>query len=265
MFLAFLKRDFRLEVSYRFNLILQIFGGLIFLLIFYFISESLTFKNPDLLEKYGDNYFLFSSLGIVTINLVMVSLLSSSSAFREAQMLGYLDNLLSYRLTVIELFFYNLSYPLLKAIFIGLIQLLFIGYMSNQYLSLMEIFDFIFISYLILISFLGLGMISSAFILYFKVGNPINLLVGFISSLFSGIFYPIESLPNFGMVIAKAIPLTYGIDCLRERIMHGSKYADISDSLIILLVLSAVYFIVGYAAITLVSNLSRKDGSISNY
>lgn len=45
-------------------------------------------------------------------------------------------------------------------------------------------------------------------------------------ALLSGILWPVESLPGILEPIARVMPMTYGIDGLREVLVKGSGLAD---------------------------------------
>jgi len=56
----------------------------------------------------------------------------------------------------------------------------------------------------------------------------------------SGMLYPLEQLPGWMQIIAKAIPLTYAITALRKVMVLGAPLAAISSEISILIVIAVV-------------------------
>lgn len=262
---AFFSRDLKIEISYKFNIFFQFISGLFFLLIFYFISKSLIFSDTDLINKYGEDYFIFVSLGIIFVDFIMISLFASSNSIRNGQTFGYLEHIFSYRLDVVKIFIASLAYPFVKNLVRAVLYFVFVSYFFIGNLNLINILDLVLALSLTLIPFIGIGMISMAFIIYFKMGNPINIIASVFSTLFSGIFYPIEVLPNWAINFSNIIPLSYGVEFLRERIIFSTPYNDLMGNMIILIIFSFVFIIIGSFTLRVSYNLSRRKGIVSDY
>jgi len=56
----------------------------------------------------------------------------------------------------------------------------------------------------------------------------------------SGTLYPIEQLPAWMQMIAKAIPLTYAVTALRKVMVLGAPLTVISGEISILIIIAAV-------------------------
>lgn len=82
------------------------------------------------------------------------------------------------------------------------------------------------ITLLLAISAVNLGIFLSTFaVTEFQILQFIPLVI-IPQGLLSGIFWPIESLPGILQPIARLMPMTYGIDGLREVLIKGSGLAD---------------------------------------
>jgi ABC-2 type transport system permease protein len=82
------------------------------------------------------------------------------------------------------------------------------------------------ITLLLAISAVNLGIFLSTFArTEFQILQFIPLVI-VPQGLLSGIFWPIESLPGILQPIARLMPMTYGIDGLREVLVKGSGLAD---------------------------------------
>ena len=261
---SFFIRDFQIEISYRFNFILQAVSGFIFLLIFFYISEAVLFRDQEIINKYGESYFLFTSLGIISINFIMIALFSSSSAIRDGQTLGYLESLISYRLGIIEIFYFNILFPLTKGFFIALIHFMLLILVLNQDISLINLIDIFILLFLTILPFVGIGMISASFVLVFKMGNPINILASALTTFFSGIFFPTQSLPDWAVSFSKIIPLTHGLEAIRLRV-SGATYAEIYPEVLILFLHSLLFIFLGSIVLRFAFNYAKKSGTLGAY
>ena len=62
--LAFVKRDFSLQLSYKLSFFLQFLGIFLSVLTFYFIDKLIGAAAVPYLEPYGGDYFSFVLIGI---------------------------------------------------------------------------------------------------------------------------------------------------------------------------------------------------------
>ena len=94
--MAFLKKDYLMEVSYRFSFVLQFASIFFSVVMFYFVAKLLgdapSVQNS--LSAYGGNYFSFVLIGIAFSNFLSVGLGSFSTNIRSEQMLGTLEAML---------------------------------------------------------------------------------------------------------------------------------------------------------------------------
>ncbi|TEU22054.1 MAG: hypothetical protein E3J21_00815, partial [Anaerolineales bacterium] len=89
--LAFIRRDFQTQVSYRLDFLMRIAGMLISVSIFYFISQILgTAVNPYL-QRYNTDYFHFALMGIAFYPFIGLSANSLAEAIHEYQHTGTLE------------------------------------------------------------------------------------------------------------------------------------------------------------------------------
>lgn len=94
--MAFLKKDFLMEVSYRFSFVLQFASIFFSVVMFYFVAKLLG-EAPSVqksLSEYGGNYFSFVLIGIAFSNFLSVGLGSFSTNIRSEQMIGTLEAML---------------------------------------------------------------------------------------------------------------------------------------------------------------------------
>ena len=77
------------------------------------------------------------------------------------------------------------------------------------------------------VSFLALGYVLASFTRTEEAANGITQVVQFPMMFLSGVFFPIEAMPQFLQSVARLIPLTYLADALRQVMVGGTAFAPL--------------------------------------
>jgi ABC-2 type transport system permease protein len=77
------------------------------------------------------------------------------------------------------------------------------------------------------VSFLSLGYVLASFTKTEEAANGLTSVVQFPMMFLSGIFFPIQAMPEFLQAIARLIPLTYLADALRQLMVGGAAFAPL--------------------------------------
>lgn len=263
--LAFLKRDFLIDISYRLNFLLQIVGIFISTLMFFFLSRLVGSGIANQLEPYGGDYFAFLLIGVAFTDYLSVSIGSFASQIRNAQVMGTLEALLVTPTSVPAILFssslYNFSFTSLRVILYLTFGVLIFGLK----LHVTSLFAFMVIMTLTILAFAGIGLLSAAFIIVFKQGNPISWLIGVASGLLGGVIYPVTVLPSWLKPCAYLLPITHALEAMRQVLLMGANFSAIyteilSLSLFVLLLLPSGLLAFGYGL-----KIARKEGSLIHY
>lgn len=112
----------------------------------------------------------------------------------------------------------------------------------------------------------GLGMIGSS--LYLMCGRNVFHLSSLFQEpvfLLSGFYFPVRSLGVALASIASIIPVTLGLDAMRQLIFAGGKYGFLSPGIeiVLLLIQGIVYFIIACKALQYVETLARREGRLT--
>jgi ABC-2 type transport system permease protein len=116
-----------------------------------------------------------------------------------------------------------------------------------------------------------LGLIIATFALGFAVAGIFvlsrraNLLANFFQSpiyLLSGMIVPISSLPASMRLLAAVFPLSAGMNALRQSLLGGAGFVDVSGDLARLLVLSGALFLFGLYMLRRVENVAKRGGEL---
>lgn len=263
--LAFIKKDFLISLSYRFYIILR-FGFMIAtLFMFYFIGQTFGNTLSPYLEAYGGSYFPYVLVGMAVSSFVFVGLSSLSSDVRDAQVKGTLEALLSTPTSIYTVLIGNSMWSFVTS-FLGSVLMLAGGMI---FLGITIIVSQLFITLVILmltfIAFLTVGMLSAAFIMIFKQGNPIDILFGSSSYFLGGIFFPREVLPEPLRVIGNILPITHSIRALRDLLLARVDPVEIIFPLVNLVIFIIIMGPISLLFFRYAVKRAKKDGSLIQY
>jgi len=262
---AFLKRDFRQEVSYRFSFFLQFFSVFFSVALFYFLASFLGEAASPYLEPYGGDYFAFVLIGIAFAGYFGVGLSSFANSLRQAQTTGTLEAMLTTptRLSTIILSSSLWSY-LMTTIRVA-IYLLIGGLFMNVDFTNSNYPIALLILVLTIISFSSLGIIAASFIMVLKRGNPITWLFNATSNLLGGIYYPISILPNWLFAISLLLPITYALRAMRLALLQGASFETLYKDILALTIFCILLLPASLLAFRYAVRKAKVDGSLTHY
>jgi len=118
---------------------------------------------------------------------------------------------------------------------------------------------------LAVVSFAVIGMISAAFIVVLKKGDPITWAFGALSTLVAGVYYPIEVLPDWLQGFSALLPLTYALNAMRHAVLQGYSLYDVRFDILALLCFSAVLLPLALLSFRLAVKRAKVEGSLVQY
>ena len=92
-----------------------------------------------------------------------------------------------------------------------------------------------------LLAVLGLGLLISTYSSTQQQAMSLSFFCIMIFNLMSGLFTPIESMPEWAQLIAKLNPLSYFIDVMRMVVLKGSGFSDVQGHLLIVFIFALVF------------------------
>lgn len=124
----------------------------------------------------------------------------------------------------------------------------------------------ILIFILTMTSLYGLGMMgSSLYFLYGREAWHTSSLFQEPVTLLSGFYFPVKSLGFYVSAFASLIPITLGLDGMRQ-IMYGTSFFSflpLSAEMIILAVLSVFFIMLARRALNVMERLGRREGRLT--
>ena len=172
--LAFLRRDWRLQLSYRFAFLLQFFGIFFNLLVFYFLSQLVGDSATPYLAPYGNNYFAFVLIGLAFSGYFGVGLNSFASNLREAQTTGTLEAMLMTPTRLSTVIMSSSLYDYGFVTFQVLVYLALGALVFGVQIGLGNIPAALVVLILTIIAMTSLGIIAASFIMVLKRGDPVT-------------------------------------------------------------------------------------------
>jgi ABC-2 type transport system permease protein len=261
----FLRRDFLINLSYKFSFFYQIGGLLSSTITLYFISMMVRGKNIESLSRFGGDYFTFSLIGVAFLDYMWISMEAFAQEIRIGQLMGTLEAMFVTPTSPAAIIFCSTFYTYARTILRTMIYLL-TGFLFFG--AQIEKMNFIstFLNLIATIAcFSGLGILAAALTLYLKNSWPVTSLIGGISFLFGGIVYPVESMPSVLQRIAWTLPMTHSAEGFRKALIHGASLSDIMPNISILLLWSVMIFPFSFFVLKKVINFLKKEGSFGAY
>ncbi len=263
--IAFIKKDFLNQISYRLDFFLGWSGILIQIIIFYFISKLMGKGAGVYLGDYGGQYFSFVLVGIAFSGYLQNALKDFSLNIRQEQMVGTLEIMLvsPTRLSTIitSMSLWCFIYASISVFIYLLCGSLFFGVDFSQ----ANFFGALVIFILTIFSFSSIGVISASFIVVFKRGDPINLLIGILSSLFGGVYFPISVMPKGLQAVSYAFPITYSLRSLRHALLQGYSFKMLLPDIIILFAFCAVFLPLSISIFKYAVKKAKINGTLAHY
>lgn len=262
--LAFFKRDLFTQLSYRFAFLLSFIGIFFRAFIFFFISRFIGDGVAPALAAYSGDYFSFVLIGLAFNLYFGTGLTTFAQSLREAQTTGTLEAMMltptpvSWLVVGSAVWSYAFTtFRVLVYLAIGLV--LGVSLAGANWLAALT---GLLVS---VIAFASIGILAASVIMVIKRGDPVTALISNISALIGGVYYPIETLPDWLQTIAKFIPLTYALRVTRLALLGGASWDELAPDLLILILFCLLLFPLSLWVFRAAVNRARRDGSLAQY
>jgi len=263
--IAFFKRDFKIATSYRMQFVTQGFGIILTTFSFFLLSKMFDGNQVSQLEPYGGDYFSFVIIGIALNDYFSISTNTFANEIRTSQIVGTLESLLVTPTSIVTILLSSYVYKLLSTSFRIFFYILVGVFLFDMLLQPVNVVALSLAFLLTLLPFFGIGLVSAAFIIVFKQGNPIGGLMAMSSGLLGGVMYPVTVLPDWLTPFSVVLPITHGLEAIRQILLNGAGLADIQKQLSILSILSIISLVTGLISIYYGLKTAKNEGSLLHY
>jgi ABC-2 type transport system permease protein len=263
LILAFLRRDWVNETSYRAMLLIETLGVGSSLILFYSIGK-LVGDQPEPLQQYGGEYFPFALVGLAVSGYFSISLVSASNRLRQAQTTGTLEAMFVTPISPASLLALSTAWDYLLST-IRLAVFITVGVVVMGVNFDINVWAALPVAILSLISFAALGLIAASVILIIKRGDSIAVLGNIVTTIFGGVLFPISLLPAWARPVSYLLPLSWALDGLRRSTLVGDSPRDIAGSLLALAISTALLVPLAWFSLRWATEQVRRDGSLGHY
>jgi ABC-2 type transport system permease protein len=264
-FQAFILRDFRQTLSYRFAFLLDLASVLFSAATFYFVAKLFDTATSPYLQEYGGAYFPFVLIGIAFSTYQTTGLNSFAQSLRQEQYMGTLESILVTPVKIPTFLagssLWDFLYATIEVAFYFLLAFTAFGLRlpnANVGAAILSII-------LTLTTFMGLGILAAAFILRFKKGNPVAWIIATASELLGGVYFPTQILPDWLKKISDWVPMMHALTALRKSLLTNADIPQIQNHLIYLFVFSLLIWPIGVLAFKWSLKRSQADGTLGHY
>lgn len=258
---AYLKRDWLVWSSYRFAAIWQL-TAVAAVVMGLALAGNVIVKRASLFNGSKD-YASYALAGLAFTDALLAGLTGPSRAVRDGQVSGTLEPVFLTPIRAWQFILGSSVFQILLAfIRTGLFVLaavVFLGYWHNA-----DVPAAVLVFVPAFLTFLGLGLLASAFTVVVKQGDPV--ITGYIalSGLLGGTFIPVGLLPPWVQALSQTLPLTHALEGMRLA-LDGRDLAAVSGPIATLTALAILVLPLGLAAATRATQRARKEGSLVVY
>ncbi len=114
----------------------------------------------------------------------------------------------------------------------------------------------------------AIGIIAASVRLLSKRADPVLLGYTVASTVFSGLFVPVQVLPGFLQSLSWLIPHTYVVDALRQLLLEdgeASARISVGSAVLALVIFSIVAYVIGLRLFTRSLHYARERGILGSY
>ena len=263
---AFLRRNAFIETSYRMQFVMTLCGILSSIATFYFVSHLIDQRGTlTHTTAYGGHYFAFVLVGMACAQYSSVAMYGLASQLRQEQVQGTLEAMLVHPVRPLQLALGLPAWDFCWAT-VNLMLYLLIGMgVFHCDLSRANWLGALLVMGASLLVFAALGLLSAAFVLVFKRGNPIQWAISTAFVLLGGVYFPVDLLPAPLGITAQGLPITHVLHGLRRALLEGAALSTLWPSLGLILLFGVALLPLGLWAMTQALRQARRRGGIGAY
>jgi ABC-type multidrug transport system ATPase subunit/ABC-type multidrug transport system permease subunit len=258
---AFLARDALMAVSYRLEFVLQLGTVFVYVSALYFLSLIIG-DNPAL-APYG-GYLPFAAIGMAVASWFQTGFDSFAKAVHREQLHGTLEALLLAPLRLATVVVACSAWRFLWTTLVSAIYVVAAVVLYDLELQGSPLLALALLA-LTTLAFASLGILSASFVMVYKRGDPIGMVLGSLSTLLGGVFFPVSALPDWLRTLAWCLPITHGVDGIRAVLLQGAGLAEVRTQTLVLLGFAAVGVPLSLACFRRAVRRAQREGTLLHF
>lgn len=259
-FLAIMRRDLHVYLSYRTRLVSQVLTAVFSLTLFYYVSRLVHlsgFRSPG-------SYFGFVVVGLALVS-VMYSCFMIPELVRQELVAGTFDRLLLSPFGAVRSVVAMTLFPLLLSFVLAAVTLGLGCVVFGLRLHWSTVPLAVPAMALALLAFLPLGLLFAALTVTIKQGNVGTSWVIALMALTGGVYFPITVLPRWMQTVGRMQPFTPATNVLRHLLVNSPVTAPFGPSLLKLAAFAAVLLPISILVLSGAIRLGQRRGTIIEY
>ncbi len=228
---AYLKKEFLIEMSYKFAFVFSIFGIFTSIATYFFIDRLFGRQMTPELAPFGTPYFAYVLAGNAFFAYVGTAIGGMSGRIAAEQARGTLEVLFGtptrLRVLILAMAIWNTLYASAEVVayfFVGAVGF-GVDFSRINWTSLASILG------LVVVAFNSIGLLEAACVLVFKRGAGVAWAFNSVWALLGGVFFPVTVLPPWLQRISEWIPITHAIRGLELAVYQGTPVAQLAREL----------------------------------
>jgi ABC-2 type transport system permease protein len=258
---AFVRRDALIWVSYRMAIVWEFLWVIALVTVVYLVGGLLE-GSPAFIAQYNTTYVGFLMTSVIFVDAWSVGFLLPG-VLRQNQSLGVLEAMMLSRYGIFRLLALSAAFPVLMK----LCRLSAFAAFSVTVLGLWRSADIVAAAVVCLVTMattMTLGILSAAFVLVLKQGDPVIALYGLANGLLAGVFFPREVMPAWLQAISLALPFTHGLDAIRI-VLQGGDLRQVIPQLLVLSGMFAILLPLTAWTLRWAERRAKEEGSLVQY
>ena len=188
------------------------------------VSPQLVTTGTSFMYGTGFGLVNFVAPGVVAMTAMFGTSFQAQSIVWE-RLLGTLDRIRATPVGASSVVLGKIVAGTLIAISQAIVMLTFAHFLFGAIVR--DVGAVVLVVFLVAFTFTGIGIIISSLTKAPRTASAINQMINWPMVLLSGVFYPVQAMPETLRVVAKLLPLTYATDALRSIMIKGLGLATI--------------------------------------
>jgi ABC-2 type transport system permease protein len=242
---------------------LRVLSILIVVTMAYYISQIFAQGSSNVFAEWRNPLAAWIT-GLAVLNYFMTNFSSLANAIRSEQLQGTLEGVLMTPITVPGLIISSSAYSFFEATLFSSLYLFFGWLFFNVTYEGSYLMAFLILALTTMV-LASIGILSASFAMVFKRGDPVGVLLGITSALFSGVFFPVQLLPDSMQNVSQLLPATYGLNAIRAVLIDGRNLADVQAPIITLISFLVVLLPLSLWVFSRAVRRAKREGSLIQY
>jgi ABC-2 type transport system permease protein len=238
--LAYLRKEWRLELTYRFSVLFSVLGLFTSIATYFFIDRLFGRQIAPELAPFGATYFAYALVGNAFMAYVGTAIGGLSGRIGAEQSRGTLEILLGtptrLGVLVLAIAVWTTLYATAEVFVFFLVGGVGFGVDFGR----VGWPAFVSAAALAVLLFNGLGLLEAGCLVLFQRGAVAAWALNGLAALVGGVFFPVAVLPGWLQALAELNPITHAVRALQLAIFQGASIGALHRELAALAVFAAL-------------------------